>query len=132
MSLTPAINFSPVSLTPLNSLSTTPAINIHSRISPRIFEKFETAPTEYLGAWGTRIDEKNLKSKISCQTPFNDPLIKKKEDCSRKMNTYKIAQVTNHHLQNTALFIDKIQKEICIHYDSLFLKPNWPLGGLGK
>jgi hypothetical protein len=25
---------------------------------------------EYLGAWGTLIDEKNLKSKISCQTPF--------------------------------------------------------------
>ncbi len=26
---------------------------------------------EYLGAWGTLIHEKNLKSKISCQTPFN-------------------------------------------------------------
>ncbi len=25
---------------------------------------------EYLGAWGTLIQEKNLKSKISCQTPF--------------------------------------------------------------
>jgi hypothetical protein len=25
---------------------------------------------EYLGAWGTLIDEKNLKPKISCQTPF--------------------------------------------------------------
>jgi hypothetical protein len=25
---------------------------------------------EYLGAWGTLIHEKNLKSKISCQTPF--------------------------------------------------------------
>ncbi len=25
---------------------------------------------EYLGAWGTMINEKNLKSKISCQTPF--------------------------------------------------------------
>ncbi len=28
------------------------------------------APLEYLGAWGTLIHEKNLKSKISCQTPF--------------------------------------------------------------
>ncbi len=28
------------------------------------------APMEYLGAWGTLIHEKNLKSKISCQTPF--------------------------------------------------------------
>ncbi len=27
-------------------------------------------PKEYLGAWGTLIHEKNLKSKISCQTPF--------------------------------------------------------------
>ncbi len=26
---------------------------------------------EYLGVWGTLIHEKNLKSKISCQTPFN-------------------------------------------------------------
>jgi hypothetical protein len=26
---------------------------------------------EYLGAWGTLIHEKNLKSKILCQTPFN-------------------------------------------------------------
>jgi hypothetical protein len=25
---------------------------------------------EYLGAWGTLIHEKNLQSKISCQTPF--------------------------------------------------------------
>jgi hypothetical protein len=25
---------------------------------------------EYLGAWGTLIHENNLKSKISCQTPF--------------------------------------------------------------
>jgi hypothetical protein len=28
------------------------------------------APMEYLGAWGTLIHEKNLKSKISCQAPF--------------------------------------------------------------
>ncbi len=28
------------------------------------------APMEYLGAWGTLILEKNLKPKISCQTPF--------------------------------------------------------------
>jgi hypothetical protein len=26
---------------------------------------------EYLWAWGTLIHEKNLSSKISCQTPFN-------------------------------------------------------------
>jgi hypothetical protein len=28
------------------------------------------APVEYLWAWGTLIYEKNLSSKISCQTPF--------------------------------------------------------------
>ncbi len=27
---------------------------------------------EYLGAWGTLIYEKKLRSKISCQTPFNE------------------------------------------------------------
>jgi hypothetical protein len=34
------------------------------------------APMEYLGAWGTLIHEKNLKSKILCQTPFNTPWIR--------------------------------------------------------
>ena len=34
------------------------------------FQKYKTAPMEHLGAWGTLINEKNLKSKISCQTPF--------------------------------------------------------------
>jgi hypothetical protein len=48
-----------------------PAINIHWRISPRIFEKVQSGPMEYLGAWGTLIHEKNLKSKISCQTPLD-------------------------------------------------------------
>jgi hypothetical protein len=32
--------------------------------------RVKMAPMEYLGAWGTLIHEKNLKSKISCQTPF--------------------------------------------------------------
>ncbi len=52
---TPAINFSPVSLTPLNSLSpvsTTPAINIHSQLSPRIFEKIQNGPNRILGGLG--------------------------------------------------------------------------------
>jgi hypothetical protein len=34
-------------------------------------KNIETALMEYLGAQGTMIHEKNLKSKISCQTPFN-------------------------------------------------------------
>jgi hypothetical protein len=37
-------------------------------------KKFETAPMEYLGGGGAPRDndswKKNLKSKISCQTPF--------------------------------------------------------------
>ncbi len=35
------------------------------------------APKEYLGAWGTLIHEKNLKPKISCQTPFKHGKIRK-------------------------------------------------------
>ncbi len=54
-------------------VSLTPVININSRISPRIFEKIQKGSNgiRYLGAWGTLIHEKNLNSKISCQTPFN-------------------------------------------------------------
>jgi hypothetical protein len=29
---------------------------------------------EYLEAWGILIHEKNLKSKISCQTPFKESI----------------------------------------------------------
>jgi hypothetical protein len=56
------LSFSPVSLTPL--------INIHSQISPRICEKIRNDPNGILIAGGTLIYEKNLMSKISCQTPF--------------------------------------------------------------
>jgi hypothetical protein len=54
--------FSPVLLTLL--------INIHSRLSPRIFEKFQNGPNGILR--GPRDTDlwKNLKAKISCQTPF--------------------------------------------------------------
>jgi hypothetical protein len=46
------------------------ADKIHSRISPRIFEKPEMVLMGYSGARGTLIYEKNLKSKMSFQTPF--------------------------------------------------------------
>ncbi len=68
MTRTPAINFSPVSLTPLNSLSPVP------EYLREFSKKFKTTPREYLGAWGTLIHEKNLKSKISCQTPFKQSI----------------------------------------------------------
>ncbi len=66
-----------MSLTPVNSLSPVlliPMINIYTRISPRNFnKKFETAPMEYSWTRETLIHEKNLKSKISCSTPFKLP-----------------------------------------------------------
>jgi hypothetical protein len=42
-------------------------------ISGEFSKKIETIPMAYSGARGTLIYEKNLKSKISCQTPFNYP-----------------------------------------------------------
>jgi hypothetical protein len=41
-----------------------------ANISANLLKKFETALMEYSGAEETLIHEKNLKSKISCQTPF--------------------------------------------------------------
>ncbi len=81
MSLTPVNNFSVVSLTPAFFLSMTlgkyylfTGVNdkINSRISPRIFEKIQKGSDGILGGLGdtTVIHVKNLKSKISCQTPF--------------------------------------------------------------
>ncbi len=35
-----------------------------------LLKKIETIPMAYSGAMGTLIYEKNLRSKISCQTPF--------------------------------------------------------------
>jgi hypothetical protein len=58
-------------------VSLTPEINIHSRISPRIFEKIPNGPQRILMGPGTLIHEKNRKSKISCQTPFKKLSMKK-------------------------------------------------------
>jgi hypothetical protein len=44
--------------------------HLFANISANFRKKFKTAPMEYLGAWGTLIHEKKLRSKISCQTPF--------------------------------------------------------------
>jgi hypothetical protein len=49
----------------LPPVSTTPVANLYLLISPRIFEKFETALMVYSGAWGELIHEKNQESKIS-------------------------------------------------------------------
>ena len=43
---------------------------LFANISANFRKKLKMAPMEYLEAWGTLIHEKNLKSKISCQTPF--------------------------------------------------------------
>jgi hypothetical protein len=53
---------SPVSLTQLNK-----SIRDYLR---EFSKKIETIPMAYSGARGTLIYEKNLKSKISCKTPF--------------------------------------------------------------
>ncbi len=55
---------SPVSLTPLN--------NVHSRLSPRIFEKNRNDPNGILRGQGDTDLQEKLRSKISCQTPFNN------------------------------------------------------------
>ncbi len=54
--------FLPVSLTPL--------INIIREYLREFSKKFEMILLGYSGAQGTLIYEKNLQSKISCQTPF--------------------------------------------------------------
>jgi hypothetical protein len=41
---------------------------------------------EYLGTWGTLIHEKNLKSKILCQTPFK----KKKKQKSKDIIVFQL------------------------------------------
>jgi hypothetical protein len=46
-------------------VSTTPEVHLELQISPRIFEKTETALLVYSGAWGKLIHVKNQKSKIS-------------------------------------------------------------------
>ncbi len=44
---------------------------IHLQISPQIFDKIKNGPNGILGGLGDTVHEKNLKLKISCQTPFN-------------------------------------------------------------
>ncbi len=56
--ITPAINFLPVSLTPLK--------NIHSQISPRIFEKIQNGPNGILGC---------LVDTDSCKKPEVENLV---------------------------------------------------------
>ncbi len=51
----------------------TPLINIDSRISSRIFEKNWNGPDGIRGPGEHWLIEKNLKLKISCQTPFKRP-----------------------------------------------------------
>ncbi len=81
MSLTPAINFSPVSLTPLN--------NIHSRLSPRIFEKNRNNPKSILRGQGDTDLRKNLKSKSRVRLPLNGK--------SRRKNTLCLTIFTETH-----------------------------------
>jgi hypothetical protein len=73
VSTTLAINFSLVSLTPMNSLSPvslTPVININSQISPRIFEKIQKGSNGIFGGLG---DTDSLK-KLEVENLVSDSL----------------------------------------------------------
>ncbi len=52
-------------------VSLTPLINIHLWISPQIFKKIWNGPNGIFRSPGKTDTWKNLKLKISCQTPFN-------------------------------------------------------------
>ncbi len=82
VSLTPVANLPPVSTTlvklvakfatgvvetggNLPPVSLIPVVHLDLRISPRIFQKFETVLMRNSGAGGKLIDEKNQKQKIS-------------------------------------------------------------------
>ncbi len=63
--------YTPQNFTLLSSVSLTPLINNDSRISPWIFEKIWNGTKGTLSGLGdTDLWKKNLKLKISCQTPF--------------------------------------------------------------
>jgi hypothetical protein len=51
-------------------VSTTPLVHLELRISPRIFEKFETDLMVYSGAWGKLIHEKTRSRKSRDTAPF--------------------------------------------------------------
>ena len=55
---------------------------------------------EYLGAWGTLIHEKNLKSKISCQTPCKP--YDKKLNCTSISQRFTVLMKTATQLKNTS------------------------------
>jgi hypothetical protein len=56
---------------------------------------------DYSGAQGTLIHEKKLKSKISCQTPFNDMLI---------VNSQPLLSLSSTHLQFGRLIVFAAEK----------------------
>ncbi len=61
-------NLPPVTLIPaaiLPPVSLIPVVHLDLRLSPRIFEKFETVLKQYSGAGGKLIHQKNQKQKIS-------------------------------------------------------------------
>jgi hypothetical protein len=55
----------------MQSVSLTPVMHLHLRISLGIFKKFEMTLMLFSGAWGKIIHEKNLKQKVSQHCPFN-------------------------------------------------------------
>jgi hypothetical protein len=56
-------------------MSKTPMVNLELRLSPRIFEKFETALMVYSGAWGKLIHEKTGSRQSRATVPLNQEKI---------------------------------------------------------
>ncbi len=59
----------------MQSVSLTPVVHLHLRISLGIFKKFEMTLMLFSGAWGKMIHEKNLKQKARDTVPLIHPLI---------------------------------------------------------
>ncbi len=109
--MTPAINFSPVSLTPLSSfspVSLTPVININLRISPRIYEKILNGPNCILGGlgdtdswkknWG-RKSRVRLPLKTKTWAPFaHTVFVHNSQRMAQNQNESKVLYVTSLHL----------------------------------
>jgi hypothetical protein len=78
VTMTPAIIYFPVTMTPVNSFSPVSlTLDVKHKVANILvifLKKIEMAPIGHAGAVGKLIREKNLKLKISCQTPFQADL----------------------------------------------------------
>ncbi len=76
---------------------------------------------EYLGAWGTLIHEKNLKSKISCQTPCKG--VRSIPLCAHSFFFSQAKSPENSGLQNNAGKVQYLRVKIPGHIQQSFSLP---------